>query len=184
MKLLYRTAEWHGLAKLRMHTDSSLALLESLTTEFASLMQNFQELTTSQFLTIVLPQERDAQQRREVNNQPSRSSQITALQPLPLTVDCPPTGSVSQSNAIQPAVDHSPTSSVSQSIAAQPAVVDYSPTGSITQSTAVQPAVVDQSPTSPATQRAAGTPAVIDRTPTGSAENTTAVAPIANLGRE
>ena len=164
MKLLYRTAEWHGLAKLRMHTDSSLALLESLTTEFGLLMQNFQELTTSQFLTIVLPRERDAQQRREANIQSSRSSQTTVVQPA--VVNHSPTGSVSQRTAAQPTVvDHSPTGSVSQSTAAQPAVVDHSPTGSVSQSTAIQPAVVN-------------------RTPTGSAENTTAVAPTANLDRE
>ncbi|KAF9463159.1 hypothetical protein BDZ94DRAFT_1148310, partial [Collybia nuda] len=28
LKLLYQTAEWHALAKARMHTDSSVALLE------------------------------------------------------------------------------------------------------------------------------------------------------------
>ncbi len=61
MKLLYRTAEWHALAKLRMHTDSSLALLESLTTEFGLLMQNFQELTCSQFANAEPFREEEAQ---------------------------------------------------------------------------------------------------------------------------
>ena len=68
MKLLYRTAEWHALAKLRMHTESSLSLLESLTTEFGLLMQNFEELTCSQFATTELPREAAARKRRQLNN--------------------------------------------------------------------------------------------------------------------
>ena len=75
MKLLYRTAEWHGLAKLRMHTESTLALLESLTTEFGLLMQNFQELTCLQFATTELPRETAARNRRDLNNSTSLPSQ-------------------------------------------------------------------------------------------------------------
>ena len=37
MKLLYRTTEWHVFAKLRMHSDSTLAHLELLTKEFGLL---------------------------------------------------------------------------------------------------------------------------------------------------
>lgn len=36
--LLYRTAEWHALAKLRIHTDSTLDLLEAATKELGQLM--------------------------------------------------------------------------------------------------------------------------------------------------
>ncbi len=75
MKLLYRTAEWHGLAKLRMHTDSTLALLESLTAEFGLLMQNFQELTCSHFATTELPRETTARNRRDLNNSTALPSQ-------------------------------------------------------------------------------------------------------------
>lgn len=75
MTLLYRTAEWHGLAKLRMHTDSSLDLLESLTTEFGLLMQSFQELTCSDFATMELPRETAARKRREAKGTgPSQST--------------------------------------------------------------------------------------------------------------
>ena len=49
MKLLYRTVEWHVLAKLRMHSDSTLTLLEDLTVEFGKLMHQFRDLTCSQF---------------------------------------------------------------------------------------------------------------------------------------
>ncbi len=64
MKLLYRTAEWHGLAKLRMHTESSLTLLEALTTEFGLLMQSFQELTSRDLIAVELPKEKEARNRK------------------------------------------------------------------------------------------------------------------------
>ena len=38
LQLLYKTAEWHALAKLRMHTDSTLNLLDLVTREFGCLM--------------------------------------------------------------------------------------------------------------------------------------------------
>ena len=57
MKLLYRTAEWHALAKLRMHSDSTLSLLEDVTVEFGKLMRQFRDLTCSQFQTLELPRE-------------------------------------------------------------------------------------------------------------------------------
>lgn len=64
MKLLYRTAEWHALAKLRMHTDASLQRLESLTKEFGLLMRQFRDLTCSQFETVELPRELAARNRQ------------------------------------------------------------------------------------------------------------------------
>ena len=70
MKLLYQTAEWHALAKLHMHTETSLSLLESLTTEFGLLMQNFQNQTCSHFATVELPRKIAAWKRRELNNTP------------------------------------------------------------------------------------------------------------------
>jgi len=57
MKLLYWTAEWHVFAKLRMHTDCTLAHLESLTKEFGLLMRQFCNLTCSQFQAFELPRE-------------------------------------------------------------------------------------------------------------------------------
>jgi hypothetical protein len=57
MKLLYRTAEWHALAKSRMHMDTTLEHLHRLTKEFGSLMWQFRDQTCSQFDTIKLPRE-------------------------------------------------------------------------------------------------------------------------------
>ncbi|KAJ3571321.1 hypothetical protein NP233_g3834 [Leucocoprinus birnbaumii] len=47
MKLLYRFAEWHALAKLRMHTDKTLDLLAELTTELGHLLRQFRKNTAS-----------------------------------------------------------------------------------------------------------------------------------------
>lgn len=60
LRLLYRTAEWHALAKLRMHTDSTLQLLEAVTREFGYLMRQFRDKTSDEFDTIELPRETNA----------------------------------------------------------------------------------------------------------------------------
>jgi len=65
MKLLYRTAEWHELAKLQMHTDTSLQLLTELTTEFGQLLRQFRDLTCSSFTTVELPQETATRARQK-----------------------------------------------------------------------------------------------------------------------
>jgi hypothetical protein len=64
MKLLYRTAEWHGFAKLRIHTDSTLDHLEELTKEFGLLMRHFRDLSCSQFRTVELPREVEERKRQ------------------------------------------------------------------------------------------------------------------------
>jgi len=65
MKLLYRTAEWHGFAKLRMHTQATLDHLDSLTNEYGRLMRSFRDLTCSQFDTEELPREAEARKRAQ-----------------------------------------------------------------------------------------------------------------------
>ena len=57
LRLLYKAAEWHMLAKLRMHTDSTLSILEAVTREFGCLMQQFRNETLVKFHTVQLPHE-------------------------------------------------------------------------------------------------------------------------------
>jgi hypothetical protein len=57
MHLLYRATEWHALAKLRMHSDATLKLLEECTTRFGSLMCKFRDVTSANFNTTALPKE-------------------------------------------------------------------------------------------------------------------------------
>ncbi len=68
MTLLYRTAEWHAFAKLRLHTDSTLRHLEKLTTELGMLMREFRDTTQSSFTTFELPKEKGARQRNQTSN--------------------------------------------------------------------------------------------------------------------
>ncbi|KAF9039172.1 hypothetical protein BJ165DRAFT_1531274 [Panaeolus papilionaceus] len=65
IKLLYRTAEWHALAKLRMQTEQSVHLLQDLTTEFGTLIRHFRDTTCVDFQTIELPKEAAARARHK-----------------------------------------------------------------------------------------------------------------------
>jgi hypothetical protein len=67
MTLLYRTAEWHAFAKLRLHTEGILQHLEQLTTELGRLMRKFRDTTQSAFATFELPKETEARKRRQVS---------------------------------------------------------------------------------------------------------------------
>ena len=60
LRLLYKAAEWHALAKLRLHTDPTLDLLEAVTKEFGHLMRQFRDKTADEFNTIELPRGADA----------------------------------------------------------------------------------------------------------------------------
>ena len=57
LQLLYKAAEWHALAKLRMHMDSTLDLLGAVTREFGYLMRQFHDRTSDEFNTAELPNE-------------------------------------------------------------------------------------------------------------------------------
>lgn len=81
MRLLYRTAEWHALAKARMHTETSLALLETLTTEFGRLLREFRDLTCTQFSTTELPREAAARYRRQTQRDTTGTSAASTSQP-------------------------------------------------------------------------------------------------------
>lgn len=78
MKLLYRTAEWHALAKLRLHTDSTLTHFDSLTTEFGRLMREFRDHTCSEFNTVELQREVEARARRAAQVADQSTSATTA----------------------------------------------------------------------------------------------------------
>jgi hypothetical protein len=63
--LLFTTAEWHTLAKMRLHTDSTLAWLDESTKAFGKQIRRFQSHTCSFFDTRELPQEEAARSRRQ-----------------------------------------------------------------------------------------------------------------------
>ena len=63
LRLLYKAAEWHALAKLRMHTDSTLDHLEAVTREFGRLVRQFRDQTSNEFDTVELPNENGARKK-------------------------------------------------------------------------------------------------------------------------
>ena len=83
MKLLFRTAEWHGLAKLRMHTEATLAWLEQVTTDLGHLMWDFRDKTCAKFNTTELVCEVEAQNRRNARKKgtktPNQSHKVKSL---------------------------------------------------------------------------------------------------------
>jgi hypothetical protein len=83
MKLLFRIAEWHGLAKLRMHTDATLARLEQVTINLGHLMRDFRDKTCTKFNTTELAREVEARNRRndrnKTTNAPNQSRKVKTL---------------------------------------------------------------------------------------------------------
>ncbi|KAF8226575.1 hypothetical protein L208DRAFT_1204765, partial [Tricholoma matsutake] len=81
LKPLFELAHWHGLAKLRMHTDMTLDILSCVTTSLGNSLHTFEEKTCAAFETRELEREQAAQQRRQEKsaaNGASKSKRTTA----------------------------------------------------------------------------------------------------------
>jgi hypothetical protein len=63
--LLYRLAEWHALAKLRMHTEHTLQGLDRATTGIGRELRSFREWSRDSFSVKKLPGESNARGRRK-----------------------------------------------------------------------------------------------------------------------
>ncbi|KAF5393789.1 hypothetical protein D9757_000388 [Collybiopsis confluens] len=74
MTLLYRTAEWHALAKLRIHTDVTLSYMERRTAEFGKLMRQFRDLSNIAFDTYETLREVTARNQRQTASRTPASS--------------------------------------------------------------------------------------------------------------
>jgi hypothetical protein len=78
--LLYRFAQWHALAKLRIQSDSTLTFLDETFKKLSQKLRRFQRDTCAAFNAKELPKEKTARQRRdtqrsEPNTIPTESSQ-------------------------------------------------------------------------------------------------------------
>ncbi|KAJ6548055.1 hypothetical protein B0H10DRAFT_2445882 [Mycena sp. CBHHK59/15] len=65
LDLLFALAEWHTLAKLKMHTDTSIGLLRLATKEIGRLLRRFKRVTCPNFATKELPSAEAARGRRQ-----------------------------------------------------------------------------------------------------------------------
>ena len=66
LTLLYQTAKWHALAKLKVHSESTLDHLESQTKVLGQQMRAFRDATKGEFNTVELPGETAARRRRSL----------------------------------------------------------------------------------------------------------------------
>ena len=65
LRLLFNLAHWHALAKLRLHTDFTLEILDNLTSSLGSQLREFKNTTCSAFVTRELDREFRARTSRE-----------------------------------------------------------------------------------------------------------------------
>ncbi|KAH7904490.1 hypothetical protein BJ138DRAFT_1019091 [Hygrophoropsis aurantiaca] len=80
LKLLFLLAHWHALAKLRMHTDSTLTLLDCATKSLGAALRDFQTKVCPAFNTHELRREADARKRRSNAQSNRRQKQSKAAQ--------------------------------------------------------------------------------------------------------
>ena len=80
LSLLFTFAEWHTLAKLRMHTDDTLGWLDQSTKELGMQIRKFARNTCPCFNTVELPAEEAARVRRRARkpNIPTSSTPASA----------------------------------------------------------------------------------------------------------
>ncbi|KAF7970284.1 hypothetical protein HWV62_24482 [Athelia sp. TMB] len=84
MELLFTCAHWHGLAKLRMHIDSTLTLLDEETIKIGEQLRSFVDSTCEAFATKELGREVAARNRRQKKSQvPTDDNSNTDSSPRP-----------------------------------------------------------------------------------------------------
>lgn len=81
LQLIFYLAHWHGLAKLRMHSDVTLAILDKETTVVGRLLRNFNTNTCPQFKTKELRREAEARQRLQAKKQPKGGQSLSSSAP-------------------------------------------------------------------------------------------------------
>jgi hypothetical protein len=71
-ELLFILAYWHGLAKLRMHTDDTLQILDSVTQSLGDRLRQFVAVTCPAFSTKELRREAESRRRRQARDKSKR----------------------------------------------------------------------------------------------------------------
>lgn len=85
LTLLYRLAEWHALAKLRMHTDVTLGLLDKATVAIGKELRAFRDTSAADFTCKELPGEtkRRARRQKKTKEQKLSTKSVQTLIPSP-----------------------------------------------------------------------------------------------------
>ncbi|KAJ7611460.1 hypothetical protein B0H17DRAFT_873651, partial [Mycena rosella] len=79
LRLLFTFAEWHALAKLRLHTTPFLSRLKDSTGELGSKLRHFVAHTCSDFDTRELPKDEAAKGRRKDRSKKTKKITATPL---------------------------------------------------------------------------------------------------------
>lgn len=72
LKLLYLLCQWHGFAKLRIHTDDTLEVMDNVTQSLGAAIRVFEADTCPKFHTKELKREAQGRQRRETRTRSQR----------------------------------------------------------------------------------------------------------------
>lgn len=83
LDLLFLLAHWHGLAKLRIHTDLTLDILDQTTTSLGKTLRDFQRNTCSAYNTRELVRESNARQRKKARVTKQTKKKNDQLQATP-----------------------------------------------------------------------------------------------------
>jgi hypothetical protein len=78
LTLLYRLAEWHALAKLRMHTEHTLQRLEEATRTIGHELRTFRDWTRTAFTCKELPRETAARARNKQQKQAQKGTTMSS----------------------------------------------------------------------------------------------------------
>lgn len=65
LDVVFELQQWHGFAKLRLHTDKTLKVFKEATTSLGAALRNFQSTTCEDYITYELPSEEAARGRRK-----------------------------------------------------------------------------------------------------------------------
>lgn len=66
LKLIFRLSHWHGLAKLRLHSDLTLDILDTETTYLGDALRTFKNKTCAAFQTREFKREVDSRKKKAV----------------------------------------------------------------------------------------------------------------------
>ena len=80
-KLLFELATWHGFAKLRLHTETTLTDLENSTKRLGIMLRTFKDVVCVAYKTYELPVEEAARGRREAAAAKKAASLPSTAQP-------------------------------------------------------------------------------------------------------
>lgn len=80
---MFLSAHWHGLAKLRLHTDLTLGIMDRLTTELGKALRDFEMNICAVYVTRELPRETAARQRCQKGSKDSPQEGMEPLADIP-----------------------------------------------------------------------------------------------------